>query len=119
MEPERRAGKAKNKKEISFPVEKTVKPLSLRPLLQFCKGGLRNRQQALLMRWAVQIPPSPVKTSTACNSKRNLQGCLFFVFKRKNGTRAPRWKSEKQKRNLFSHGKDRKAAVTASLVTVL
>ena len=55
MEPERRAvwdlpptaagGRrregedAKNKKEISFPMEKTAKPLSLRPLLQFCKGG--------------------------------------------------------------------------------
>ena len=39
MEPERRAEDAKNKKEISFPMEKTAKPLSLRPLLQFCKGG--------------------------------------------------------------------------------
>ena len=39
MEPEGRAEDAKNKKEISFPMEKTAKPLSLRPLLQFCKGG--------------------------------------------------------------------------------
>ena len=29
----------KTEKEISFPVEKTAKLLSLRPLLQVCKGG--------------------------------------------------------------------------------
>ena len=44
----------------------------------------------------------------------------FFGLKRKKMEPEGRAEDAKnKKRNLFSHGKDRKAAVTASLVTVL
>ena len=85
----------KTKKKSLFPWKRPQSRCHYVPCYSSVRAGLRNRQQTLLMRWTVQIPPSPVKTSTKVD--------VFFCFKtKKDGTRAPHWRCERQKKtSLF------------------
>ena len=72
----------KTKKKSLFPWKRPQSRCHCVPCYSSVRAGLRNRQKALLMRWAVQIPPSPVKTSTLAIPKGICRD-VFFCFKKK------------------------------------
>ena len=69
----------KIKKKSLFPWKRPQSRCHCVPCYSSVRAGLRNRQKALLMRWAVQIPPSPVKTSTLAIPKGICRD-VFFLF---------------------------------------
>ena len=72
----------KTKKKSLFPWKRPQSRCHYVPCYSSVRAGLRNRQQALLMRWVVQIPPSPVKTSTLAIPKGICRD-VFFCFQKK------------------------------------
>ena len=77
----------KTKKKSLFPWKRPQSRCHCVPCYSSVRVGLRNHQQALLMRWAVQIPPSPVKTSTLAIPKGICRDVFFLFKKKKDGTR--------------------------------
>ena len=72
----------KTKKKSLFPWKRPQSRCHCVPCHSSVRAGLRNRQQTLLMRWTVQIPPSPVKTSTLAIPKGICRD-VFFCSKEK------------------------------------
>ena len=79
----------KTKKKSLFPWKRPQSRCHCVPCYSSVRAGLRNRQKALLMRWTVQIPPSPVKTSTLAIPKGICRDVFFLFKKKKDGTRVP------------------------------